>query len=193
LEGLGVMGFAELLFQLGVSYSSEEGRKIGEEVMKFVNDEAKKASCQLAKTRGVFLNFKKSMYDTGKKEDMVRNSTRTTISPTGSISVIAGCSSSIEPLFALAYTKTVFGNKELLEVNPYFKAVLKKKGLYSDKLMQHIAKKGTLDGVSLPDEIKQVFITATQISPEDHIKMQAVFQQYVDNGVSKTLSLPYFL
>jgi len=188
--GLGLMGFAEMLFGLGISYSSQQARDIAEKVMNFVNTEAQSASVQLAKDRGLFPNFKGSIYDTGKPEDRVRNATRTTISPTGSISVIAGCSSSIEPLFALAYEKTVFGDKKQIEVNKYLKKALRDSGVYTDKLMERIAKKGTLSGISVPEHLKTIFVTALEVSPENHIKMQAAFQKHTDNGVSKTVNLP---
>ena len=189
--GLGVMGFAEMLYQLGLSYASAEARELGGTVMKFINTHAKMASVELAKVRGVFSNFKGSVYDTGRREDRLRNATRTTISPTGSISVIAGCSSGIEPLFALAYTKTMLSDNHVIEYNKHFKVALKKEGLYSAEILEKVAKRGTVGNVGgVPESLRRVFVTATEVSPEDHIKMQAAFQDHIDNGVSKTVNLP---
>ncbi len=189
--GLGVMGFAQMLIQLGVPYTSEKAIRIAEEIMRFIDGEARKASAHLAKTRGVFPNFKKSIYDTGRKEDRVRNATRTTIAPTGTISIIADCSSGIEPLFAVAFEHRVLDGKTLYSVDKHFIDIAKRGGFYSKKLMEEIAKRGRLDGITeIPDDIKELFVTAQNVDPEQHIKIQAAFQKHTDNAVSKTINLP---
>lgn len=184
--GLGVMGFADMLIKLGIPYNSQEAVDFGEKVMGFLETESKRMSVILAKQRGAFPNFENSIYK-GKKE--IRNATTTTIAPTGTISIIAGSSSGIEPLFAVAFKRKVLDGDELIEVNPLFKERAEKEGFYSDELMKQIAERGTLaevDGV--PDHIKQLFVTAHDISPEWHIKMQAAFQKHTDNAVSKTVN-----
>lgn len=188
--GLGVMGFADLLFQLGVPYNSEGGLKVAEEVMGFIQRESHEASKSLAKERGVFPNFDKSVFD-GKEDCRYRNATVTTIAPTGTLSIIAGCSSGIEPLFALSFVRNVMDNEKLVEVNPHFERVARLEGFYSHELMEKIARKGTIkDMEEIPEEIRQVFVTAHDISPEWHVRMQAAFQKYTDNAVSKTVNLP---
>jgi len=192
--GLGVMGWADMLILLGIPYNTEKAIKLAEKLMKFIDDEAKKASVELAKERGVFPNFKDSIYDTGRPEDRVRNATRTTIAPTGSISIIAGCSSGIEPLFAISYVRKgiLDGQSELLEINPIFEKLAKQKGFYSDELMKLIAKKGSIQDIKeIPEEIRKVFVTAHDITPEYHVRMQAAFQKYTDNAVSKTINFPH--
>ncbi len=184
--GLGVMGFADMLIKLGVPYNSQDAVDIGERIMGFLEAESKRASVELAEDRGAFPNFEKSIYK-GKKE--IRNATTTTIAPTGTISIIGGCSSGIEPLFAVAFKRKVLDGDELIEVNPLFKERAEKEGFYSPELMQRIAEKGTLAEVEgVPDHIKQLFVTAHDISPEWHIKMQAAFQKHTDNAVSKTVN-----
>lgn len=186
--GLGVMGFADMLIKLGIRYDSEEAVKMAKKVMKIIQDEAFAYSIELAKERGEFPNFNKSIY---KDKQKIRNATRTTIAPTGTISMIAGCSSGIEPLFAIVYTKTVLDDDKLIEVNPLFEEIAKEKGFYSKELMERIAKKGTVQGmIDVPIDIQEIFVAAQDISPEWHIKIQAAFQQYVDNAVSKTCNLP---
>ena len=190
--GLGVMGFADMLVQLNIPYNSDEAIKTAEEIMKFINDEVKKASVSLAKARGVFPNFEKSTYNTGKAEDRVRNATMTTIAPTGTLSMIADCSSGIEPLFAISFIKRVLDNKELLYVNRYFEAIAKKREFYSEDLMKKIDNKGSIqDMEEIPKDVKRVFVVSHDITPEWHIKMQGAFQKYTDNAVSKTVNFRY--
>lgn len=188
--GLGVMGFADMLIMLDIPYSSKEAVKTGEEVMKFVHDEGVLMSQELAKLRGPFPNFKKSIF---KKGPPMRNATITTIAPTGTISIIAGCSSGIEPLFAISYVRKniLDQNDELIEVNPLFEEVAYKNAFYSDELMRKISAHGSIHDVEeIPKEVRRVFVTAHEISPEDHIKIQAAFQKYTDNSISKTINFP---
>lgn len=188
--GLGVMGFADMLIQLGIPYNSEDGVKTGEEVMKFIHDKAQETSAQLAQERGAFPNFKGSIYDNG-KSDKLRNATTTTIAPTGTIGIIANCSSGIEPLFGVCFMRKVMDNNELVEVNPYFENIAKREGFYSEELMRKIAEKGTLHGIKeIPARIQKIFCTAHDITPMWHIGMQAAFQKYTDNAVSKTVNFP---
>jgi ribonucleoside-diphosphate reductase alpha chain len=189
--GLGVMGFADMLLQLGIPYDSERALEIVEDVMGYIQTEATKASAELAVERGVFPAFKGSRYDVqgGIK---VRNATRTTIAPTGTLSIIAGCSGGIEPLFALSYTRNILDGAQMIEANPYFEETAKKGGFYSEELMKQLAggaHLSDLDGV--PTEIKKVFVTAHEISPEWHVEMQSAFQKYTDNAVSKTVNFPH--
>ena len=186
--GLGVMGFADLLVQLWIPYDSDEALQIAEKIMKFIKEEAVKASVQLAEKRGVFPNFEMSIYKDGGPR--LRNATLTTIAPTGTISMIADCSSGIEPIFALTYIKKVMEGKELIYVNKYFEKVARERGFYSKELMRRIAEnKGSVQGISeVPKDVQRVFVTAHDISPEWHVKMQAAFQKYVDNAVSKTIN-----
>ena len=184
--GLGVMGFADMLVQLGISYDSEEALKTAEEVMGFIQEKSHAASEKLAQVRGAFPNFPGSIY-----KKPIRNSTVTTVAPTGTISIIGGCSSGIEPLFAVSFVRNVLEGTKLIEVNPYFEAVAKEKGFYSEELMMKIAKTGTLAGIKeIPDDVKRVFVTAFDIAPRWHVKMQAAFQKYCDNAVSKTINFP---
>ncbi len=186
--GLGVMGFADMLIKMGVPYNSDEAVSIGGKVMSFINDEAKAASESLAAERGTFPNYKGSIYD-GENGRQMRNATVTTIAPTGTLSIIAGCSSGIEPLFAVSYVRTVMDKDELIEVNPAFEAAARERGFYSPELMKMIAHHGTVaDMEQVPEELRRVFVTAHDISPEWHIRMQAAFQDYVDNAVSKTVN-----
>jgi|Deesub1362A_J573_1020465.scaffolds.fasta_scaffold00171_48 ribonucleoside-diphosphate reductase alpha chain len=188
--GLGVMGWADMLIQLRIPYDSEAASRLAKEVMRFIRDEGRKASMALAEERGVFPNFEHSIY-----RDMnlrLRNASITTIAPTGTLSIIAGCSSGIEPIFAVAYVRNVLEGTKLYEVNPYFERIAKERGFWSRELIERISETGSLreiDGV--PEEIKRIFITAHDISPLDHIRMQAAFQKYVDNAVSKTVNFPH--
>ncbi|MFQ5480541.1 MAG: vitamin B12-dependent ribonucleotide reductase [Thermodesulfobacteriota bacterium] len=187
--GLGVMGFADLLLMLGIPYDSDEAIEMAELVMSTLQDTGHKASSELAFKRGVFPNYEGSVYE--KKNEPIRNATTTTIAPTGTISIISSCSSGIEPLFALAYTRTVMDGTALLEVNPLFKEVAERRGFDSEEIMNEVAKKGSLHDIEgIPDDIKRVFVTSHDITPEWHIKMQGAFQKYTDNAVSKTVNFP---
>jgi len=187
--GLGVMGFADMLVQLGIPYNSEEALKKGEEIMSFIQEKSHAASERLAEERGAFPNFPGSIY---KDKKPLRNSTVTTVAPTGTISIIARCSSGIEPLFAVSFVRNVMEGTRLLEVNPYFEAVARERGFYSDELMMKIAKQGTLAGIEeVPEDVKRVFVTAFDVAPEWHVKMQAAFQKYTDNAVSKTINFAH--
>ncbi len=186
--GLGVMGFADMLIQLWIPYNSEEAVKIAEKVMKFVDQESKNASTDLAKKRGSFSNFRKSIWPK-KGYKALRNAVTTTIAPTGTISLIAGCSSGIEPLFAISYVRNILDQTELLEINPVFERVAKEKGFYSDGLMRLVARQGSIQHIKeIPDDVKKIFVTAHDISADDHVKIQATFQKHIDLGVSKTVN-----
>jgi len=186
--GLGVMGWADMLIQLGIPYNSERAVRLAEEVMLFIQREGKQASSALAEERGVFPNYEGSIYD-GKIR--LRNATVTTIAPTGTLSIIAGCSSGIEPLFAVSYVRTVMEGTKLIEINPYFEQVAKERGFWSRRLMEQISETGSVQGFDeIPDDVKAIFVTAHDISPADHVMMQAAFQKYVDNAVSKTVNFP---
>jgi len=188
--GLGVMGFADMLIKLGIPYNSEEALQVASEVMHFTNDEAEKASAELAEERGVFPAFEGSIYDAPERP-RIRNASCTTIAPTGTLSIIAGCSSGIEPLFALSYTRNILDGAHLIEVNPHFEEVAKKEGFYSDELMQELASGSKLPEIEeVPDRTKQTFVTAHEITPEWHVKMQAAFQRSTHNAVSKTVNFP---
>ena len=186
--GLGVMGWADMLILLGLSYRSEQAVDLGEKIMKFITDEARAFSRELAIERAPFPNFKGSTFDV-KGGKPVRNATSTTIAPTGTISIIANSSSGIEPLFAVSYVRQVLDNDVLVEVNPLFEKVAKERGFYSPELMKVIAEHGTLEGIEqIPEDIRNIFVTAHDISPEEHIRMQAAFQRHTDNAVSKTVN-----
>jgi ribonucleoside-diphosphate reductase alpha chain len=191
--GLGVMGWATLLIRLGVAYNSEEAIALAEKVMSFVLNEALEESKKLAQEKGIFPAFTGSIYD--KKEDALklRNATLTTIAPTGTISIIAGpCSSGIEPLFAISYYRNVMDNDKLVEVDPLFEEIAHERRFYSRELMEKIAETGSLANIErVPEDIKKVFVTAHDISPEWHVRMQAAFQKYVHNATSKTINFPY--
>ncbi len=188
--GLGVMGFADLLILLGIPYNSPKALEIGEKVMSFIQKKAREASRELALKRGSFPNFEGSPLKS--RWEAMRNATVTTIAPAGTISIIAGTSSGIEPIFALAFIRHVLEGKELLEVNPYFEALAKQEGFYSEELMRKIAHSGNTQHVKeVPENIRKLFVTAHDITPEDHIRMQAAFQKYTDNAVSKTVNFPH--
>lgn len=187
--GLGVMGWADMLIQLQIPYNSDRAVGLAEEVMGFIQAEGKNATSSLAEERGVFQHYEGSIYD-GKLK--VRNATVTTIAPTGTLSIIAGCSSGIEPLFAVSYVRTVMEGTKLIEVNPQFEMVAKERGFWNRELMEQIAEKGSIkEFKEIPDDVKAVFVTAHDIKPEEHIAMQAAFQKYVDNAVSKTVNFPH--
>ena len=188
--GLGVMGFADMLIQLNIPYNTLEAIAIGEKIMAFIEREAGKASAELAKERGVFPNFEASVFNRP-KGPRLRNATLTSIAPTGTISMIAGTSSGIEPLFAVAFQKHVLDNQTLTEVNPYFEEMAKKGGFGSPELMSKISQTGSVPGIKeVPLAIQRLFVTAHDISPEWHIRMQGAFQKYTDNAVSKTVNFP---
>ena len=186
--GLGVMGFADLLFKLGVSYQSEQAVEMAHEVMAFIHQTAQRASRELAAARGSFPLYEESVYkDSG---EPMRNATVTTIAPTGTISIICEASSGIEPVFALSYNRNVMDSR-LIELHPYFKEVAEKNGFFSDKLLQKLSAKTSIQNFrEIPAEIRRVFVTAHDVSPEYHIRIQAAFQKYTDNGVSKTVNFP---
>jgi len=188
--GLGVMGFAEMLIQLGIPYDSPEAIQTADEIMRVIHETAWETSASLAQERGAFPNFKGSLHDRP-GAPAVRNATVTTIAPTGSISIIAGCSSGIEPLFALIYTRNVLDNTALPEVNPYFEQIAHERDFYSPELMNLIAAKGSVrDMDEVPEDVRQLFPTSHDISPEQHVRIQAAFQKYTDNAVSKTINFP---
>ncbi len=187
--GLGVMGFADMLIRLGIPYDSAEALQVASDIMHFINEKAYEASVELAKERGVFPTFEGSIYDVSGPR--LRNASCTTIAPTGTLSIIAGGSGGIEPLFALSYIRNILDGDQLIEVNPDFEAVAKDEGFYSEELMQQLAsgvKLHDVDGV--PDRIKRLFVTAHEIPPEWHVRMQAAFQKSTDNAVSKTVNFP---
>jgi len=185
--GLGVMGFGHLLVMLGIPYNSDKGVAMAEEIMRFIQTEARKASAQLAKTRGAFPNWKGSVYE--KQGIKIRNATVTTIAPTGTISMISDTSSGIEPLFSIAYVKNVMDNDKLIYVDQVFEETAKRRGFYSKALMDRIAGTGHIhDMQEIPKDVRDVFVTAHEITPLWHIKMQAAFQRYTDNAVSKTVN-----
>lgn len=187
--GLGVMGFADMLITLGIPYDAPAAMDLAEKIMGFIQEKGRDASIALAEKRGSFPNFKGSIYDG--KVKALRNATVTTIAPTGTISIISGCSSGIEPLFAVAFTRNVMEGTELVDVNPLFEEIAHKRGFDSPEVMKAAAKKGTLHDIDgIPDDVKQIFVTAHDITPECHIKMQAAFQKYTDNAVSKTVNFP---
>jgi ribonucleoside-diphosphate reductase alpha chain len=187
--GLGVMGFADMIIKLGVPYDSDGALKLAEKLMKFVTGEARKKSEKLGEEKGSFPNFDKSVWKD--KYQAMRNATITTIAPTGSISIIAGCSSGIEPLFAVSFMRNVLEGTRLFETNPLFEIMAKKRGFYSGELLEEIARTGSVQGIEgVPEGVKRIFVTALDISPEWHVKIQAAFQKYTDNAVSKTVNLP---
>jgi len=185
--GLGIMGFAELLIKLGIAYDSKDALSVGEKLMQFITNEARRCSTELGLERGSFPNFELSVWNS--KYEAMRNATVTTIAPTGTISIIAGCSSGIEPLFAVAFIRNVMGG--MLEINKLFEVIAKERGFYSKELITGIAKCGSVQDIDgIPGYIKRMFVTALDISPEWHVRMQAAFQKYTDNAVSKTVNLP---
>jgi len=204
--GLGVMGWSDLLYILKIPYNSKEAIVLAEEVMEFIDYHSKLRSMELAKEKGSFPNFEGSIYQKGKfkrenkhlpwqdlitdiKEFGIRNATTTTIAPTGTISMIADTSGGIEPQFSLVYVKNVMDGEKLLYINPYFEKTLRKLGVYKTEFMERISEKGSAQGESeLPESIQKVFVTSHDITPEWHIRMQAAFQKYTDNAVSKTIN-----
>ncbi len=189
--GLGVMGFADMLIQLQVAYNSDKALEVAERVMRFISEEAMAESVALGRTRGLFPAFSGSVYD-NENGPRVRNANRTTIAPTGTLSIIAGCSSGIEPIFALSYFRHILDGEKLVEVNPYFEKAAKEQDFYSTALMKKLAEGNKLDAIKeVPAGLKAVFVTSHDISPEWHIKIQSAFQQFTDSAVSKTVNLPH--
>ncbi len=193
--GLGVMGFADALFKLNVAYNSDAGVAWGERFMKFLNDEAHNCSEQLARERGCFENWRGSIWQT-RHGRMMRNAATTTVAPTGTISIIANCSGGIEPMFSLAFIRNVLkgqkqGDKPMVEVNDTFLQVAKDRGFYSEELIERIAREGTLHHIDgIPQDVRDVFVCAHDITPEWHMKMQAAFQRHCDASISKTINFP---
>lgn len=188
--GLGVMGFADMLIQLGIPYDSEEALVTGEKIMRFVRETGWRRSEELARERGPFPNYPGSRYDR-EGGPRPRNATVTTVAPTGTLSIIAGCSSGIEPLFALSFTRHVLGDVELPEVYEYFIETAKSRGFFSDALMMHLLAGGSIQRMEgVPGDVKRLFVTAFDIAPEWHVRMQAAFQRHTDNAVSKTINFP---
>ena len=188
--GLGVMGWADMLFQLKMPYNSPDAVLLAEKVMSFIEEKSHKASEEIALNRGAFPNFKQSIY---KDRNPIRNATTTTIAPTGTIGIIANASGGVEPMFALVYKRANCLDKaEMFIINPYFEKAIKDAGIYSEELMTKIAQEGTIQHIKeIPKKIKRVFVTAHDILPEDHIRMQAAFQKYTDNAVSKTVNFAH--
>jgi ribonucleoside-diphosphate reductase alpha chain len=186
--GLGVMGFADLLFILKIPYDSKEALQLGKRLINFIAKEAREKSVELGKERGSFKNFQRSTWQ--KKYPAMRNATCITIAPTGTISIIARCSSGIEPVFALAFLRRVMEGKQLPEINETFKRELIRRDLFSEELIRTISKTGNIKNIKLPSDLKKIFVTSLDITPEFHVQMQATFQRQVDNAVSKTVNLP---
>jgi ribonucleoside-diphosphate reductase alpha chain len=187
--GLGVMGFADMLIMLGLSYHSQDALNLAKKIMRFIHKQSIEASMNLAAERGVFPNYDKSIYKA--KNIRLRNATVNTIAPTGTISIIAGCSSSIEPLFAISFVRNVLSGTKFFEINPLFEEIAKREGFYKDEILSHIAEKGSLQAIkNIPEKIKRIFVTAFDIKPLEHLQIQAAFQKYTDNAVSKTINLP---
>ena len=185
--GLGIMGFADMLILLNIPYNSQKALDTAEELMKFIEKNTKDTSTELANERGVFPNYEGSIYE--KKGILVRNATTTTIAPTGTLSIIANCSSGIEPLYGITYTRKILDDVELKILNPNFEEIAKRKGFHSKKLIDTIIAFGSIqERTDVPDDVKRLFITAHDITPEDHIRIQAAFQKYTDNAVSKTVN-----
>lgn len=188
--GLGVMGFADLLYKLEVPYDSETALELAERIMAFIQEEGRAASALLAEERGPFPAYGESIFgQTGRGP--YRNATVTTIAPTGTLSILAGCSSGVEPLFALCFTRNVLEGEKLTEINPVFEKTMERLKLPKEELMQELSKKGSLAGLThLPEKLRRTFVTAMDIEPRWHLRMQAAFQRHTDNAVSKTVNLP---
>ena len=186
--GIGVMGFADALTKMNIPYNSKKALQVAEKIMNFIKTEGHKTSQTLGKERGSFPNFDQSIWK--KKYRHMRNATVTTIAPTGTISIIAGCSSGIEPLFAIAYARNVMEGTRLREINPIFVKIARKGGFYSSDMIDQIVKNGSIQNIPhIPASVKKIFVTALDIPPTFHIRMQAAFQKYTDNAVSKTVNL----
>ncbi len=186
--GLGIMGLADLLIKLGISYNSQEAIEYTDRLIRFFSQKANEASIRLAAERGTFPNYRRSIY-VQKNGLKFRNATRTTIAPTGTLSIIANCSSGIEPLFAVAYTRHVLVEGGLPEIHPIFADIAKTRGFYSERFIEEVSREGSIQNIpGIPEDVKKIFITAHDVSPEQHVKIQAVCQRYIDNGVSKTVN-----
>ncbi|MGB2865151.1 MAG: adenosylcobalamin-dependent ribonucleoside-diphosphate reductase [Sedimentisphaerales bacterium] len=186
--GLGLMGFADCLFALGIPYDSKQGVDFGTELMKFFNEKAHEASAELADLRGPFPNWNSSIWQTGKTPE-IRNASITCIAPTGTISIIADCSSGIEPVYSLVFYRQVLDDSKMLQIDPVFKRMAEKRGIYSEKLKKQIARTGSIQKIAgIPADIRRIFRGAYDIKPEWHIRMQAAFQQHCDAAVSKTIN-----
>lgn len=186
--GLGIMGWADMLIKLRVPYNSDAAFYLGEKIMDFINSEGHIQSSELAKTRGRFPNWEQSRFAT--EGVAMRNATVTTIAPTGTISIIAGCSSGIEPYYAVSFVRNVMDNTKLLDVNPLFEQIARQRGFYSEELMERIAQDNSIQGFEeIPADVRELFITAADVTPREHIRMQAVFQKHCDSSVSKTINM----
>ena len=189
--GLGIMGFADMLYQMRIAYDSEEGREVARKVMGLINDTSHEMSTKLAEEKGCFPNWNLSIFNEKRANIKMRNSALTTVAPTGSISMLLDCSSGVEPFFALAYFKQVLSGQKLMYVNPFLEAELKKIGLFRDDIVEKIQSEGSIQNISeIPEETKKVFVCAMDISAEAHTRMQAAFQEHVDNSISKTINFP---
>ena len=188
--GLGIMGWADLLLELKMPYGSDESFTFAENLMRFINEKAFEYSVKLGREKGSFPNFEKSIYYN--KVDALRNATRTTIAPTGSISIIANCSSGIEPIFGVAFVRNILEGTKFVEINPVFEKIAKEEKFLNAEILKEIIKTGSLKNIKdIPEEYKKIFLTALDIEPLKHLKMQSIFQKYTDNAVSKTVNLPY--
>jgi len=188
--GLGVMGFADMLIKLGIPYNSRKAVLFASKLMSFIHKNSLQASMELAKTRGVFPNFKKSVY--AGRNMPLRNATVNSVAPTGTISIIAGCSSGIEPLFAVSFIRNVLSGTKLLEVNPLFEEAAKEGGFFDKEVLAKITKRGSLKGIGeIPGSVKRIFVTAFDITARHHLHIQAAFQSHTDNSVSKTINLSF--
>jgi ribonucleoside-diphosphate reductase alpha chain len=187
--GLGVMGFADTLFSLDMPYDSDQATEFGSELMEHIQEESHRVSQQLAEERGCFPNWKGSTWE--QNGIRMRNSRTTCVAPTGTISIMTGCSSGIEPNYALSYTRNILGGQQFTETNPVFESAARRLGIFNPALMKVIAEKGTIQGITqIPENLRRVFVTAYDIAPEHHVRMQAAFQNFCDAGISKTINLP---
>ena len=187
--GLGVMGFADMLIKLAIPYTDEKAVRLASQIMRFFRQESIQASQALAQERGVFPNYDSSVYP--RKNLKLRNATVNTVAPTGTISIIAGCSSGIEPLFALSYVRNVLSGSKLFETHPLFEREIRQQGLYSKELMAKAGKFGSIQNLQeIPVELRKIYVTAFDVSPSQHLQIQSAFQRYTDNSVSKTINLP---
>lgn len=188
--GLGVMGFADMLVRLGIPYNSGKAVTFSRKIMRFIQEESISASTRLAENRGVFPSYDKSVYK--KKNLKLRNATVNTVAPTGTISIIAGCSSGIEPIFAISFKRNVLSGTNLFETHPMFEKMAEERGIYSEDLLAEVARRGSLKKIDgIPEDMKRIFVTAFDVSPEQHLKIQAAFQEHTDNSISKTINLPH--